>query len=72
MFPNVASPNASDQVNKFSRMVLLGALVTILDLAGCHASDHGPYRYERGDRVDRDGHRDVGWCNDHHEDDHCR
>ena len=30
------------------------------------------YRYEHGDRVSRDGRRDVGWCDIHRDDIHCR
>jgi hypothetical protein len=35
--------------------------------------DREQYRYQNGDRIDRAGHRDVRWCDRHHDDDeHCR
>ena len=62
---------------------LLAALATI-NLAGCvwvpdhardsdrdHSTVREQYRYENGDRVDREGHREVGWCNQHRDDEHC-
>jgi hypothetical protein len=51
----------------------LGAMVALLNLSGCtRVEDHGPYRWEHGDRIDRDGHREAHWCDAHHEDEHCR
>jgi hypothetical protein len=35
-------------------------------------NDHDRYRYENGDRIDRDGHRESRWCDAHHDDEHCR
>jgi hypothetical protein len=55
-------------------LVSLGVMVALLNLAGCTRveEDHGPYRFEHGDRIDRDGHREARWCDGHHEDEHCR
>jgi hypothetical protein len=68
--------NGSDEVKNANRMTLfgLGVMVALLNLSGCTRveEDHGPYRFEHGDRVDRDGHREVRWCDGHHEDEHCR
>lgn len=51
----------------------LGTMVALFNLSGCaRVDDHGPYRWEHGDRIDRDGHREVHWCDAHHEDEHCR
>jgi len=43
-------------------------------ISGCIvATDHGPYRYDHGDRYDRYGHREAHWCDRHRDDDeHCR
>jgi hypothetical protein len=30
------------------------------------------YRYENGDRIDQSGHRDVDWCAQHPDDEHCK
>ena len=56
------------------RLTLLSALLALLGtgMAGCIVTDHGPYRYDHGDRYDRYGHREARWCDHHHEDDHCR
>ena len=56
----------------FSRMSALGAIMVVLSLSSCTGRDHGPYRYENGDRIDRDGHREAHWCDEHREDEHCR
>ena len=66
--------NGSVQVRNLRGMawLSLGLLVTLLNVSGCARDDHGPYRWEHGDRVDREGHRDVRWCDAHHEDEHCR
>lgn len=49
------------------------AVIATLSLSGCLvAPDHGPYTYDRGDRVDSDGNRDVGWCVEHPDNAHCR
>jgi hypothetical protein len=55
-------------------LLSLGVMVALLNLSGCTRveEDHGPYRFEHGDRVDKDGHRDVRWCDGHHEDEHCK
>jgi hypothetical protein len=56
-------------------MAALGALTTLVIMSGCvvsdRGSDRGPYTYENGDRVDRDGHRDAHWCDNHHDDEGC-
>jgi hypothetical protein len=55
------------------RLILLGTISLLLSaVSGCHERDHGPYRWEHGDRIDRDGHREVRWCDAHREDEHCR
>jgi hypothetical protein len=65
-------------VKNANRMTLfgLGVMVSLLNLSGCSRGggegDHGPYRFEHGDRIDRDGHRDAHWCDGHHDDEHCR
>lgn len=70
-------------MNTFYRIAVLGAITTLVSISGCYvARDHGPhdrgpydqgaYRYENGDRIDRDGHREVRWCDNHHDDEHCR
>ncbi len=57
----------------FSRIALLGLAGVLMSLSGCIvARDHGPYRYENGDRVDRYGHHEAHWCAEHRYDDHCR
>jgi hypothetical protein len=62
----------------FYRTAVLGAITTLVSISGCIvAGDRGPhdqatYRYENGDRIDRDGHREVRWCDNHHDDEHCR
>jgi hypothetical protein len=58
-------------MSNFGRMIPLAAIL-VLSLSSCTGRDHGPYRFENGDRIDRDGHREVHWCDDHREDDHCR
>ncbi len=50
-----------------------GALA-LIGLSGCYVERdryHGPYTYEHGDRVDRYGHREVGWCEKHHDSEDC-
>ncbi|HEY1724032.1 MAG TPA: hypothetical protein VGF89_01320 [Steroidobacteraceae bacterium] len=49
----------------------------LLSLSGCivtpaHDHDRVEYRYENGDRIDSNGHREVHWCDAHHDDEHCR
>ncbi len=57
----------------FQRLVVSGLLVTVLGLSGCIvARDRGTYTYEHGDRIDSYGHREVHWCDSHHDDEHCR
>jgi hypothetical protein len=72
------------QMNTFYGTAVLGAITTLVSLSGCIvARDHGPYdrgpynqgtyRYENGDRIDRDGRREAHWCDNHRDDDeHCR
>ncbi len=55
-----------------NKLGVLCALAVLLSTSGCLVDrDHGPYRYENGDRIDRFGHRDVHWCDAHHDDEHC-
>jgi hypothetical protein len=56
----------------FTRVVYLGVMASLLIAAGGCTREKEVYRYEHGDRVDSRGHRDVGWCDHHHEDEHCR
>ncbi|HVO48082.1 MAG TPA: hypothetical protein VMT29_17305 [Steroidobacteraceae bacterium] len=59
-------------MNAIKALGALGTLMLVLAASGCVVErDHG-YRYENGDRIDRWGHRDVHWCDDHRDDDHCR
>ncbi len=64
-------------MNTFKRLAALGAIAALLGVSatGCLIAprDHGPYNYDHGDRIDRDGHREAHWC-DHHrgDDEHCR
>jgi hypothetical protein len=58
-------------MSTINRLLSLSAVVALLCLGGCVIHDRGPYRYENGDRIDRYGHRDVHWCDNHHEDEHC-
>ncbi len=55
------------------------ALTAVLNLSGCvvahddgYRYDDEGYRYDHGDRVSREGRRDVGWCSVHRDDVHCR
>jgi hypothetical protein len=76
----VISPNVNfqrnRQMNKFHQLAVFGVLTTLVTISGCvvarDPNDHGPYRYENGDRIDRDGHRDANWCGDHGDDQGCR
>jgi len=58
-------------MSSYNRISALGAIMIVLSVASCTGRDHGPYRYENGDRVDRDGHREAHWCDDHRDDEHC-
>jgi hypothetical protein len=64
-------------MNALHRMVALCAITTLASISGCYVArdrgpyEPGPYRYENGDRIDRDGHRDAHWC-DNHDDEGCR
>lgn len=56
-----------------TRLLMFGAIAALSSLSGCFVGPHDDgYRYENGDRIDRDGHRDVHWCDGHHDDEHCR
>jgi len=67
----------------FNRMTVLGALTALVSLSGCvipgpgnyrqndRGRDRGQYTYDHGDRIDRSGHRDVGWCGHHRDDSNC-
>ena len=65
-------------MNTFSRIAVLGALTSLVSISGCIVApdrgpdEHGPYRYQNGDRIDRDGHREAHWCDNHHDDQGCR
>jgi hypothetical protein len=64
-------------MNTVKRVAALGTLAALSILSGCIvAPGRGPdgdrYRYENGDRIDRDGHREAHWCDAHHDDEHCR
>ncbi|HWW20822.1 MAG TPA: hypothetical protein VNZ06_08460 [Steroidobacteraceae bacterium] len=64
-------------MHKCSKLALaVGAVVALMNLSGCIVAerdhDHGPYTWEHGDRIDHYGHREAGWCDRHHEDEHCR
>ncbi len=63
-------------MNTFNRLAALSAMALLVGVSGCvvapgHDRDRG-YRYEHGDRIDRDGHREIRWCDDHRGDEHCR
>ena len=62
-------------MNTLHRIAVLAAINTLVSLSGCVVApgpyDHGPYRYENGDRFDRDGHREAHWCDNHHDDEGC-
>ena len=56
--------------NLLFRTAACAALLSLLSVTGCIVA--GPsYRYENGDRIDRYGHREVHWCDAHHDDEHC-
>ena len=66
-------------MNTVNRVAAWGAIAVLSSLSGCIVTPaHSPdgdqerYRYENGDRVDRDGHREARWCDSHHDDEHCR
>jgi hypothetical protein len=65
-------------MNSFNRLAFFGAIAALSSLSGCVIApdqgyrDHDRYRYENGDRIDRDGHREARWCDGHHDDEHCR
>ena len=61
--------------------VLAGLIaVTVAGLsAGCvvapeheHYRYYDGYRYEHGDRIDRQGRREARWCEEHRDYEHCR
>jgi len=64
-------------MNTLHRMAVLAVITAVVNVSGCYVGrdhgpyDYGPYRYENGDRIDRDGHRDVHWCDSHHDDENC-
>jgi len=65
-------------MNKFYRIAVLGAITALVTISGCYVGvrdhgpyNHGPYRYENGDRIDRDGNREAHWCDGHHGDEGC-
>lgn len=59
-------------MNILNRIAILGVLVAVANLSACIVTDHGPYRYENGDRVDRNGVREAHWCDHHRDDPNCR
>lgn len=68
--------NRTTLMNAFYRMAVLGALTTLVSISGCVVAgggyNHGPYRYENGDRIDRDGNREAHWCDSHNGEQGCR
>jgi hypothetical protein len=71
--PAGASLQQDEYMKASYRIAVLGAIAAVANLSACHVhDDHGPYRYENGDRIDRDGRREVRWCENHHEDENCR
>jgi hypothetical protein len=61
--------------------------VAVIGLGGCGQQVQGPpgppgppgprgpagsYRFEHGDRIDAQGHREEHWCDAHRGDEHCR
>ena len=53
--------------------LLIMTVAAFSGLPGCIVTrDRGPYTYERGDRIDRSGHREARWCDNHRDDEHCR
>jgi hypothetical protein len=65
-------------MNTLNRIAIWGALTMLVSLSGCivagggYGYDHGPYRYENGDRIDRDGRREAHWCDGHKDEQGCR
>lgn len=63
-------------MNTFYRIAVLGSLTTLVSISGCVVArggyDHGAYRYENGDRIDRDGNREAHWCDNHNAEQSCR
>jgi hypothetical protein len=61
-------------MNAFYRIAVLGTLTTLVSISGCvvAAGGPGPYRYEHGDRIDRDGNREAHWCDNHNDEQGCR
>jgi hypothetical protein len=66
-------------MNTLNRLAALGALAALSSLSACVVApdgggygDQNRYRYEHGDRIDRDGHREARWCDGHRDDEHCR
>ncbi len=60
-------------MTQLNRTALAALILSVLGVSGCIVDrDRGPYTWEHGDRIDRYGHREVGWCNAHGDDEHCR
>ena len=64
-------------MNTVTRLIGFGAIAALSSLSSCIVAPppHGDgerYRYEHGDRIDRDGHREARWCDGHRDDEHCR
>lgn len=64
-------------MSTFTRSIYLGVMAGLLmSIVGCahdgdrYRYDNG-YRYQNGDRIDPDGHREVHWCDTHQDDPHC-
>ena len=76
VIPATARFQQDKQMNAIYRMAVLGTLTTLVSISGCvvapGANGHGPYRYENGDRIDRDGNRETHWCDGHNGDEGCR
>ena len=71
---HIPSGPAGTLASAVRRIALLSAIGVLAGLSGCLVAprDHGPYRYENGDRIDRDGRHEAHWCDDHRGDEHCR
>jgi len=57
---------------KTIKWVWAAGALALMGLSGCIVErEHGPYTYEHGDRIDHYGHREVGWCEKHHDVENC-
>jgi hypothetical protein len=59
-------------MTNINRAAVAALILSVLGMSGCVVQrDRGPYTWEHGDRIDRYGHREVGWCSSHGDDEHC-